>query len=202
MPVSLYTTVQQVRTTLTTLLPSGDNKTDQTLQAAIAKINQGLAPDYWQLPDGNHLSTQGDKAFHRLRDVIKELRKLKQPSAVVTTAVDTLTGVGRTLAEQAIAAATTAGGNPKQLAAAAKEMTKAQQDLAKQRPDLAFSHYEEAWEAAQTAIGVVLAAAEPEDTPVEADPADTDHVHDDTDEQSSTDSFTVVQQIFLPLVAR
>ena len=41
------------------------------------------------------------------------------------------------------------------------QMTKAQQDLANQRPDLVFAHYEEAWQAAQAALGVVLAASEP-----------------------------------------
>lgn len=110
-----------------------------------------------------------------------------------------LAGVGRTLAEQAIAEATTAGGNAKQLAKANKELVKAQQDLAKQRPDLAFAHYEEAWEAAQTAVGVVLAAAEPAGLAVAADP---DHVHNDGEDESAADETTVVQQLFLPLITR
>ena len=190
-----------MRTALTTLLPSGDSKTDQALQSAITKVDQGLAPGFWQLPDGNHLSRQGEKAFHRLRDALKELRKLKQPSAVVLAAIDTLTSVGRTLAEQAIAAATTAGGNAKRLAAAAKEMTKAQQDLAKQRPDQAVSHYEEAWETAQMASGVVLAAADLDDAPVEDDPADVDHVHDDDGEEIAEDA-TQSLRLFLPVIIR
>lgn len=192
---TLYATGQQVRNSLATLLPSGNSKTDQSLQKAIAKLDQGLSPAFWQLPAGNHLSSQGEKAFHRLRDAIKELRKLNAPPAAVTAAIDTVTGLGRTLAEQAIAAATTAGGNAKQLAKATKEMTKAQQDLANQRPDLAFAHYEEAWQAAQSALGVVLAASEPAEDVI-AD--DLDHVHDDLDGEDATG----VQQLFLPLIAR
>ena len=190
--------MQQVRTTLAVLLPSGDNKTDQALQKAIAKLDQGLSPDFWQLPEGNHLSNQGEKAFHRLRDAIKELRTLKAPPSTVTAAIDTVTWVGRTLAEQAIAEATAAGGNAKQLTKANKELTKAQQDLAKQRPDLAFSHYEEAWQAAQAALGVVLAASEPEE---ELNADDAEHVHEEIADTDDTDE-TVVQRLFLPLIVR
>lgn len=202
LPASSYGTVQQVRNNLAALLPSGDRKTDQALQKAIAKLDQGFSPDFWQLPDGNQLSSQGKKAFQRLRDAIKELRSIKAPPTAVTAAIDTVTAVGRTLAEQAIAAATAAGGNAKQLAKANKEMVKAQQDLVKQRPDLAFSHYEEAWEAAQSALGVVLAAAEPEEAAIAADLADADHLHDDLADDSNADETTVVQQLFLPLIAR
>ena len=75
------------------------------------------------------------------------------------------------------------------------QMTKAQQDLANQRPDLVFAHYEEAWQAAQAALGVVLAASEPAEDVI-AD--DLDHVHDDLDGEDATG----VQQLFLPLIAR
>ena len=194
--------MQQVRNNLAALLPSGDRKIDQALQKAIAKLEQGFSPDFWQLPEGNQLSSQGQKAFHHLRDAIKELRKLKAPPTAVTAAIDTVTAVGRTLAEQAIAAATAADGNAKQLAKANKEMVKAQQDLAKQRPDLAFAHYEEAWDAAQVALGVVLAAAEPEEAAAAADPADADHVHDDLADDRNADETAVAQQLFLPLIAR
>ena len=196
---NLYATVQQVRNTLAALLPSGDRKIDQALQKAVAKLDQGLSPDFWQLPEGNHLSTQGEKAFHRLRDAIRELRKLSAPPTAITEAIDTLMWVGRTLAEQAIAEATAAGGNAKQLTKANRELTKAQQDLAKQRPDLAFSHYEEAWEAAQSALGVVLAASEPDE---EFSVDDADHVHDVDDEDESSTDPVVVQQLFLPLISR
>lgn len=208
---TLYATVRQVRNGLAALLPSGNSKTDQSLQKAIAKLDQGLTPDFWQLPDGNHLSSEGEKAFHRLRDAIKELRSLKTPPAEVTSAINTLAGVGRTLAEQAIAEATAAGGNAKQLTKANKELTKAQQDLAKQRPDLAFGHYEEAWETAQAALGVVLAASEPEDPAVVDDPADADHLHnEDADENAAdpADELIHPQQnaqpnlLFLPVVSR
>ena len=195
---NLYATVQQVRNSLAALLPSGDRKIDQALQKAITKVDQGLSPDFWQLPEGNRLSNQGEKAFHRLRDAIRELRKLSAPPTAITGTIDTLTWVGHTLAEQAIAAATATGGNAKQLTKANKELTKAQQDLAKQRPDLAFSHYEEAWEAAQAALGVVLATSEPDEDP-SAD--DADHVHDGIADADDTD-VTVVQRLFLPLIAR
>ena len=78
--------------------------------------------------------------------------------------------------------------------------TKAQQDLAKQRPDLAFAHYEEAWDAAQVALGVVLAASAPAEAAA-ADPA-ADHLHDDLEDDSNADETTVVQQLFLPLITR
>ena len=69
--------------------------------------------------------------------------------------------------------------------------------LAKQRPDLAFAHYEEAWEAAQAALGVVLAASAPAEAAAAAD-----HLHDDLEDDSNADETTVVQHLFLPLITR
>lgn len=56
---NLYSTVQQVRSNLAALLPSGDSQRDEALQKAIAKADQGLSPELWQLPPGSQLSSQG-----------------------------------------------------------------------------------------------------------------------------------------------
>jgi len=192
---SLYATVQQVRTSLAALLSSGNTKTDQALRNAIAKLDDALTPAFWQLPAGNQLSSQGETAFHRLRDAIKAILTLNAPPAAVTTALTSLTNVGRTLAEQAIAAATAAGGNAKQIAKANKELGKAQEDLAKRRPDLAFGHYEEAWEAAQDAQGISLAEREPDEVA-------TDDVHDDVDQPTAPDQSAQTNRIFLPMINR
>jgi hypothetical protein len=182
--------VQAVRDTLATLLPTGDNKTDKALQKAIAKLNQGLAVAFWQLPDGNHLTNRGESAFHRLRDAVKELVKIKNPSATIINAINTLVTVSFRLAEIAIDEATAASGDAGKLAKAAQEMTKAQQDLGKGKFANAISHYEEAWEYAQKSVGNILVAA----TEAEA-PEDEDHTHEeDADEAAQTD------QVFLPLI--
>lgn len=56
---NLYSTVQQVRSNLAVLLPSGDSQRDEALQKAIAKVDQGLSPELWQLPTSSQLSSQG-----------------------------------------------------------------------------------------------------------------------------------------------
>jgi hypothetical protein len=113
--------------------------------------------------------------------------KIKNPPAGVSEAINTLVTVARTLAEQAISDA--AGGDAKLLAKANKEMTKAQQDLTKNKPADAMSHYEEAWEYAQEAVGnVVIAASEPADDLAEDE---AEHVHE---EEAQTN------RLFLPMI--
>jgi len=144
--------VQRVRADLGNLLPSGDSKLDKGLQQAIAKIDQGLASQYWQA-DGKHLTKQGQKAFQRLRDAVKELAKLKNPPAAVSTSINTLVSVTRTLAQTALDEAIAAGGNAKLIAKAQKEISKALQELAKNQADDAIARYEQAWQYAQEALG-------------------------------------------------
>jgi hypothetical protein len=139
-----------VRASLGDLLPSGDSKLDKALQKAIAKLDQGLTPSYWQA-DGNHLTSQGQKAFDRLRDAVKELAKIKNPPPAVGTMIDTLVSLTRTLAQTALDEAIAAGGNAKLIAKAQTEIDKAQQELAKHQAADAMAHYQDAWEYAQDA---------------------------------------------------
>jgi hypothetical protein len=190
--LTLRQQVQTVRTNLTSLLSTADTKTSKSLQKAIAKLDQALASDLWQA-DGNHLTIKGETAFHRLREAVKELVQIKNPPAGVIQAITTLVTVSRTLAEQAISEA--AGGDIELLTKAQKEMTKAQQDLTKNKPAEAMSHYEEAWEDAQQAGGIVLTASVPDDLTAEDE---AEHVHE---EESSTDE-TQTNRLFLSLVTR
>jgi hypothetical protein len=182
--------VQTVRDNLTALLTSVDSKTKATLQKAITKLNQALASDLWQA-DENHLTLKGETAFHRLRDAVRELLKIKNPPAAVTNAINTLVTVARTLAEQAISEA--AGGNAQLLAKAQKEMTKAQQDLAKNKLANAMSHYEEAWEFAQKAVGHPVLAA----TTSDELSAEDEHSHE---EESAAGEAAQSNRVFLPVV--
>jgi predicted outer membrane repeat protein len=199
-PATLYQQVQGVRTALAALPLSGDSKTDKSLQKAIAKLDQGLATDLWQA-DGNHLTLLGEMAFHRLRDAVKELAKFKNPPQVVIDAINTLLTVTRTLAETALQEA--AAGNAKLLAKAQKELIKAQQDLTKNQPANAMSHYEEAWEYAQQAMGqpIIAAIATPDDA-AEAEDMDGAQVEAHVHEEEAAENELLTQQLFLPLVNR
>jgi hypothetical protein len=151
-PVSTsLTTVQRVRASLNDLLPSGDKKLDKALQKAIAKLDQGLARQYWQA-DGNHLTNQGQKAFERLSDAVQELAKIKNPPPAISTIINMLVSITRTLAQTALDEAIAAGGNPKLIAKAQKQIGKAQQDLTKNQVADAMSRYEDAWGYAQNAV--------------------------------------------------
>jgi hypothetical protein len=192
-PQTLRQQVQAVRDSLDSLLPTGDSKTDQALQKAITKLDQALANDLWQ-EDGNHLTLKGETAFHRLRDAVKELVKIKNPPTLVVDAVNTLVAVSRTLAQTALDEAIAAPGDATKIAKAQKAMNKGDQDRNKGKYANAISHYEEAWEYAQAAVGnVVIAAvdeAEPSEEGDELDESD-EHIHE---EEAQTN------RVFLPVI--
>lgn len=178
------------------LLPSGDSKTDKSLQKALGKIDQALAANLWQ-PDGNHLTLLGDDFFNRLQEAVKELGKIKNPPAAVTTARNTLVTLSRSLAQQAVDEAVAGQGNASKIAKAQSKLAKGDSEAANAKADKAIAQYEDAWEYAQQALGLPVAssllAEEQPATPAEADELD--------ETTTDPDAGTLVNRTFLPLVS-
>jgi hypothetical protein len=187
---SLRQQVQAERDNLNSLLPTSDSKTKKALQKAITKLDQALSNDLWQ-GDSTHLTLKGEMFFHRLRDAVKELVKIKNPPAIVVNAINNLVSISRKLAQTAIDEAIALPGNATKIAKAQSEMSKGDQDRNKGKYANAISHYEEAWEYAQQAVGnLVIAAVDEVDPEAEPDESD-EHVHE---EEAQTN------RLFLPMI--
>ena len=156
--VSLFADKQSILNDLTTLRAQVSNKKDgKTLDKAIKNLTQSLSPDLWV--DGSHLDPKGgDKVFKEEQAAVKELLKLiKDKKSTIANAtlqqfIDRLVEVDSKLASITITDAAAAGGNPKKLAEANKEMVKAADELAKSKPDNAIDHYQNAWKKAQKSM--------------------------------------------------
>ena len=156
------------------LLPTGDKKTDHRIEEAIKHINKSLGPNLWETD--LTLTKKGKEVFEEEKKAVHELMKIVRsggPSAGdAQTAIDTLVSADETLAQNAIDEAIAVGGDPKEIAKAEEEMTKAQQELdhtkkdgtPDPRYDKAIDHYKKAWEHACKAnktIKTKTAAIEP-----------------------------------------
>lgn len=186
--------IQQVRATLAALLPSGDTSRDARLRRALDKLDLALAATLWQA-DGNHLTLIGDDVFNRLRDAVKELSKVKQPTPAMREAMTTLATISRTLAQLALDEARAGGGTAKPIAKAQAKLTKGDSEAAKGKLDNAIAYYEDAWEYAQQALGLPVASSL---TAEEQTESSTDEV--DSDEEDIT--LLLNNRLFLPLVNR
>ncbi|MFN8442089.1 MAG: immunoglobulin domain-containing protein [Caldilineaceae bacterium] len=154
--------------------------TNKHIQAAINQLDQSLASKLWV--DDNHLTAYGAKVFERLSAALTELLAIKKPPTAVTSAINTLVGVTRTLAQTALDEAVYAHGKPNKISNAQQEMLKAQKKLDKQQFTYAIVCYKNAWVFAQEAVGKGIRAA--------------------NDENSEEESESTRSQIFLPLLTR
>jgi hypothetical protein len=132
------------------LLPTGDQRTDRKIERAITELEDSLDPQLWL--DDSHLTDKGKKVFRKEREAVNKLTQIKDPPAVVASVVDALVAADQALARTAIDEATAAGGNPKKLADAERQMEKASEEIAKGRLARAIKHYEHAWNKAQQAV--------------------------------------------------
>ena len=190
-PLTLRQQLQAVRTTLATLVPSGDKKNDERFNKALSKLDQALATKLWQA-DGNHLTLIGDDVFNRLQDAVQELGKLKQPPAAVRTLTPTLVSISRSLAQLALDEASGGGVNASKLAKARSKLSKGDSEAANGKAAKAIANYEDAWEYAQQACGRPVAAS-----------LDADELSlDDASESNDSDPATLPFHLFLPVVNR
>jgi len=138
------------------LLPAGEKKTDHRIEKAIDHIEKSLDEKLWE--DESHLTKKGKKVFDEEKKAVHELMKIVKAEGPCATeakaAIDTLVGVDALLAQGAIDQAKDAGGDPKEIAKAEEEMTKALEELdhtkkdgtPDPRYDKAIDHYKKAWE--------------------------------------------------------
>ena len=93
-----------------------------------------------------------DKAIKEIGKATKELLKAEKDGAEVTELVSRLVETSRVEAEKAVDAAFDMGGKQKEIDKALDEIVKAEQNLAKGKPDKAIDHYKKAVEKAQKAL--------------------------------------------------
>lgn len=150
-------TAQDTRTSIiaeiTSLIPTSDSDADKKLAEAAKKLTESLSGKYWSGPD--ELGEEGKKVFEKDRDAAKKLReaieKLTKAGLDQTAVAETLSALvseDRRLAEAMISAAETAGASGSKIEDARKEMTKAEKELADNKPDDAIDHFKKAWEKA------------------------------------------------------
>ena len=116
-----------------------------------------LSPELWV--DGNHVDAQhGGQVFDREKEAVTKLesiikdKKSAIPDATLQGMIDTLVQADRILAEDAIADAIAASGDPTRIAEAQHELTLAATELATGDFDGAVEHYKAAWKRAEEAV--------------------------------------------------
>ncbi len=92
------------------------------------------------------------KTLKEISKAVKELLKAEKEGADVANLIDILVESSRVEAQDAIDIAIAAGGKPKDIEKAERELVKAQKELDKGKPDKAIDHYGHAWDKAQKAV--------------------------------------------------
>ena len=92
------------------------------------------------------------KAIKRIARAVTKLLQAEKQGADVADLINLLVGSSRVEAQNAIDAAIAANGKPKDIQRAQHELTKAQKDLGKGKPDKAIDHYSHALDKAQKAV--------------------------------------------------
>jgi CSLREA domain-containing protein len=144
---------QDVLALVRSLIPSGNSETDKALQQAATKIAHSVDPKLWV--DDFHPGKKSGTIFKQEKDAAQSLLKViaanRGVAAKAQEAIDDLVEVDREIAQLALDEAVAGGGDPKVLANANNEMSKARQALAAGRPGDAIDHYGKAWQDAVNA---------------------------------------------------
>jgi hypothetical protein len=141
---------QEAVSSLRALLPTGDTQADRKIERAIDELENSLDPQLWV--DDSHLTDQGKRVFHEERQAASKLMQITRPPAAVASVLESLIAADQALARTAIDQAAAAGGDPKKLADAEREMEKASELIAEGRLAQAIKHYGRAWNKAQRAM--------------------------------------------------
>jgi hypothetical protein len=137
-----------VRDSLSALLPTGDKNTDKKINDAIDHLDKSLDPALW-VDDSRLDPKKGDKVFQEEKETVKKLQDIKDPPAAIAGLISQIVGADKLLAQTAID--DMAGGDPKKLAAANKELAKGNDEAIKGHYGPAIDHYKNAWKEAQKA---------------------------------------------------
>jgi uncharacterized repeat protein (TIGR01451 family) len=141
----------------TALLAGAAKRDSENLETVVKKLTDALTPSLWV--DGNHVdSHQGGKVFDREKEVVSTLesiiknKKSAIPDATSQAMIDALVHADRILAEDALADAVAATGDPKRIAEAQRELVRAAAELAVGDFDGAIENYKGCWKKAQDAV--------------------------------------------------
>lgn len=140
------------------LLPGATKKDADKLKDVVKKLGDSLDPSLWI--DANHVvAKHGNKVFDRERDAVHKLmdlikdKKSAIPDTTLQGMIDKLVHADRILAEEALADAIAAPGDPHKIAQAQNELTKAADALANADFDGAIEHYKKSWKKSQESLG-------------------------------------------------
>lgn len=135
---------------LTALLPTGDARVDLRIEKALEHLSKSLVPELWL--DDATLSAEGKRVFQEEEKAVHELEKIEHTLPAAADAIADLLEADRQLAEDALDAALAAGGDPREIEKAQRELVRLQQDLDDGAAAKAVHHYRKAWEKAQQAV--------------------------------------------------
>ena len=138
-----------------TLLAGLPNPDSAKMTNVVRKLTDSLDPALWV--DGNHVDPKkGDQVFSAEKGAVAQLMNLESggsiPVPTLQGMIDKLDHADRILAEDAIADAVAASGDPSKIAQAQAELDKAATDLLAGHFDTAVDHYKNAWKKAQDAV--------------------------------------------------
>ena len=156
--VVVYTAKSLKQDTLaqaTVLLAGLPNPDSNKMTQVVKKLTASLAPELWV--DGNHVDPKkGEQVFNAEKDAIGQLMNLERggsiPVATLQGMIDTLDHADRILAEDALADAIAASGDPHKIADAQDQLARAADDLTAGHFDTAVEHYKQAWKKAEDSV--------------------------------------------------
>jgi hypothetical protein len=139
---------QNVLAQANALLPGLPKQDADKLEDAINKLGESLDPALWI--DSNHIVDKGGNrvfdlekyAATKLQDLIKDN---SIPDATLQDMIASLLLADSMLAEQALADAIAAAGDPMKIAEAQKELAKAEEAIVKGQINAAIDHFKNAW---------------------------------------------------------
>ncbi|MEO6063660.1 MAG: hypothetical protein ABIQ99_17145 [Thermoflexales bacterium] len=133
-----------IRASLAGMLPTGDKKTDESINKAISAIEDSLAPDLWN--GASWLTQKGQKVFENEKKAVSELQKITTPAPGIVSAISGLVTVDRNLAVTAIADAGPAGADPQDIAKANQNLAEGDAKALAGDFDTAIESYKNAWQ--------------------------------------------------------
>ncbi|MGZ4411664.1 MAG: Ig domain-containing protein, partial [Gaiellaceae bacterium] len=139
----------------TVLLAGLPNPDSNKMTQVVKKLTASLAPELWI--DGNHVDPKkGEQVFNAEKEAIGQLMNLERggsiPVPTLQGMIDTLDHADRILAEDALADAIAASGDPHKIADAQDELAKAADQITAGHFDDAVEHYKHAWKKSQEAV--------------------------------------------------
>ncbi|MFO1433765.1 MAG: hypothetical protein U1F76_27325 [Candidatus Competibacteraceae bacterium] len=135
---------QKVLADLQALLPTLTKPASDKVKSAIDHLKKSLNPKFWV--DGLHLSiSYGKTVFDEEKKAVHDLEDVNPPLAAITSAINSLVAVDRTLATVAIAESTK---KPSDIQKARQELANGDADRANGKFEEAVGHYKNAWDLA------------------------------------------------------